>query len=136
MRRSASEVIRNLEMRIARLENKTAAKKYTVSNDQATIMCNVNWQYNQTGRILISHLDESLVKVASTKVMSILKKYDVVDVHTMIPHNEGVSMLIEFSLLLKTLKGTLPEGFRESETKVELTNLMDELMSLPNVILM
>ena len=135
MRRSAQETIRNLEARIARLENKTSAKKYTISNDKATIMCNVNWQYNQTGRILISHLDKSLVKVASTKVMNILKRYAVVDVHTMIPHSDGVSMLIEFSLLLKTLKG-LPEVFREVETKAELTNLMDELMSLPNVILM
>ena len=135
MRRSATEIVRNLESRIARLENKTSAKKYTISNDKATIMCNVNWQYNQTGRILISHLDKSLVKVASTKVMNILKKYDVVDVHTMIPHNEGVSMLIEFSLLLKTVKG-LPEAFRDTATKDELTNLMDELMSLPNVILM
>ena len=136
MRRSASEVIRNLESRIARLENRTAAKSYTISNDKATIMCNVNWQYNQTGRILITHLDKGLVRTASTKVMSILKKYDVVDVHTMIPHSEGVSMLIEFSLLLKAPKGTLPKAFMESETKVELTKLMDELMALPNVILM
>ena len=68
MRRSASEVIRNLEGRISRLENstsrrtKSAAQTAKLSNDRAIIMVDDRQFKDDTIKLCLMHMNRTILK--------------------------------------------------------------------------
>ena len=75
MRRSASEVIRNLESRIARLENSTPRRKSAsetakLSNGRAIVMVEDRQYKDDTINIGVMHLDPMILRNSVSHIMS------------------------------------------------------------------